>query len=68
MTDVVLRAPERETRTTTTGKQRGLEALLFGRSALHCEECGREVKPLDAYWQSASVVYCSPEHAYLDRG
>lgn len=63
MTDVVLRAPERETPARQAETRNGREALLFGRKVLNCAECGREVKPLDAYWESSTTVYCSPEHA-----
>ena len=67
MTDVVARAPERETR-ATPAEHAKWDALLFGRQMLNCAECGRELRPLDAYWQSATTVYCSPEHAFNDRG
>ncbi|MNU07994.1 hypothetical protein D3C72_2538550 [compost metagenome] len=68
MADVVFRAPERETVADTTMRRTPWEVVLFGRKMLACAECGRELAPLDAYWQSATTVYCSPEHAYFDRG
>lgn len=67
MTDVVLRAPERETRTESVEHRTAWEAVLFGRRVLNCAECGDELEPLDAYWDSARTVYCSPEHALHDR-
>ena len=41
--------------------------LLWGSSVEFCAECGRELRPGDAYRDSMQKAYCSVEHADRDR-